>query len=241
MFYAYLPTIWVITMNYDVVYVLKDNPPTESLRYSLRSLQNFPHNKVWFVCGVPDGLVPDHQIRHEQKGASNWQKSTSSIYQVCHEKELTDYFWLFNDDFFVMKPVENMKPIYNGTLYRRIKELEEKNLGKTLYSRELEKAYHLLTEKGYKTYNYAVHMPMLINKKKALKLINEYPSMASFRSIYGNIYKVGGVNRKDVKVLSHTEVPKNSVFLSTTDSSFDDGKVGEYIRSVFTEPSRFEI
>ena len=228
-------------MEYDIVYILKDNPPTESLRYSLRSLVNFPHRDVWFVCGVPDGIKPDHQIRHEQKGASNWQKSTSSVYRACLEKGISENFWLFNDDFFVMQPIEGMKPIYNGTLYRRIKELETKNMGKTLYSRELEKVYNLLTEKGCKTYNYAVHMPMLINKKKALKLITQYPYMASFRSMYGNICKVGGVNRPDCKVLSHTDVPKDSMFLSTTDSSFDNGAVGEYIRSVFTEKSRFEV
>ena len=226
---------------YDIVYVLKDNPPTEELRYSLRSLVNFPHREVWFVCGVPDGIVPDHQIRHEQRGASNWQKASSSIYLACREKGITEDFWLFNDDFFVMKPVKSTKPIYNGTLFRRIQELESKNFGKTLYSRELEKVYNLLMDDGYKTLNYAVHMPMLINKKKALEVIYKYPDVPSFRSLYGNYWDLGGVNRKDCKVLSHTEVPKSKAFLSTTDSAFSEGKVGEYIRSVFTEPSRFEV
>lgn len=240
MLQGYLLTIRGITM-YDIVYVLQDHPPTEELRYSLRSLVNFPHRDVWFVCGVPDGIKPDHQIRHEQRGASNWQKSTSSVYLACQNKNITDDFWLFNDDFFVMKPVKNMKPIYNGTLYRRIQELEQKNLGKTLYSRELERVYNILMDDGYGTLNYAVHMPMLINKKKALAVINQYPDAPSFRSLYGNVCKVGGVNRKDVKVLSHTEVPKGKTFLSTTDTAFRDGKVGEYIRECFPEQSRFEI
>lgn len=226
---------------YDIVYVLKDNPPTEELRYSLRSLVNFPHREVWFVCGVPDGIKPDHQIRHEQRGASNWQKSTSSVYLACLEKGLTEDFWLFNDDFFVMKPVKSMKPVYNGTLYRRIQELEERNFGKTLYSRELEKDYRMLMEEGYKTLNYSVHMPMLINKKKALQLLDKYPNLPSFRSLYGNYWDIGGVNRKDCKVLSHTEVPKNTRFLSTTDTAFQYGKVGEYIRECFPEKSRFEL
>ena len=226
---------------HDIVYILKDNPPTEELRYSLRSLVNFPHRDVWFVCGIPDGITPDHQIRHEQRGASNWQKSTSSLYRICHEGAVTEDFWLFNDDFFIMKPVESLKPIYNGTIYRRIQELEQKNMGKTLYSRELEKVYNILMDDGYKTRNYAVHMPMLINKNKALEVINEYPNASSFRCLYGNRFDIGGVNRKDCKVLSHTEVPKNKPFLSTTDTSFRDGKVGEYIRECFPEPSRFEI
>ena len=35
----------------DIVYFVKDTDTNEELRYSLRSLANFPHGKVWFYGG----------------------------------------------------------------------------------------------------------------------------------------------------------------------------------------------
>lgn len=227
---------------HDIVYILKDNPPTEELRYSVRSVcKNFPFNKIWFVCGVPDGITPDHQLRMAQIGASNWQKSTSSVYRACQNKRITEDFWLFNDDFFVMKPVDELPPIYNGTLHSRIRELEERHNGKTLYSRELERLRFQLIEDGYLApLNYAVHVPMLINKKKGLELFHRYPDVRMFRSLYGNIFDVGGISQPDVKIFHVEDEPTDTTFLSTTETSFETGKVGEYIRSQFPEKCRYE-
>lgn len=38
-------------MEYDAVYILKNDIDPSELRYSLRSLENFPHGKVWFFKG----------------------------------------------------------------------------------------------------------------------------------------------------------------------------------------------
>ena len=51
---------------YDVVYFVKDTKENEELRYSLRTLKNFPHAKVWFYGGCPEGLKPDHHVYVKQ-------------------------------------------------------------------------------------------------------------------------------------------------------------------------------
>ena len=227
----------------DIVYVLKKDVEPNELIYSLRSVEaNMPHARVVFVGGKPDGIEPDLYLPHEQRGVSNWERSTSSIEYIAKCKEISDDFWLFNDDIFVMKPINELKPIYNGTLYRRVQAIEKKRMGApSLYSTQLRATKELLDSERLHSYNYAVHMPMMINKAKALEVIRKYPKCKMFRSLYGNYHRVGGINRPDCKIVNlDTEPSKDAIFLSTTEQSFAKGKVGEFIRSKFKKPSRFE-
>ena len=58
----------------DIVYVLKNGIHGDELKYSLRSLKNFTHDKVWFYGGKPEGLVPDVMVEYSQHGRSKWEK-----------------------------------------------------------------------------------------------------------------------------------------------------------------------
>ena len=50
----------------DIVYLLREGENDE-LRYSLRSVErNFPHDRVIFYGGKPDGIEPDEYIHIEQ-------------------------------------------------------------------------------------------------------------------------------------------------------------------------------
>ena len=227
---------------HDIVYVLKDDPPSEELRYSLRSVcKNFPYRKIWFFGGKPDGINPDEYVPMKQKGVEVYERSTSSIIQACKTPDVTDDFWLFNDDFFVMKPVEDLPPIFDRTLQKRIEQIRTNNGGGTsLYSIRLEQTKALLEADGKKTFNYAVHIPMLINKKKALEVFSHYPRSRMFRSLYGNYWNIGGRQMKDVKVNKKDDIPsKTSPFLSTNGVSFN-GETGAYIRKMFLDKCRYE-
>ena len=111
---------------HDIIYILKPDIKPEELRYSLRSVEeNFPHRKVFFVCGQPKGFEPDGRIRHQQTG-SKWERIRSSMYEVINTEEVTDDFFLFNDDFFVMKPFEGEFVNYvNRTLGEYVQKLRE--------------------------------------------------------------------------------------------------------------------
>ena len=52
---------------------------------------------------------------------------------------------------------------------------------------------------------------------------------------------MGGVLTDDFKVFDMDVLPRDGVaIVSTTDKTFRDGKVGEYIRSMFSEPCEYE-
>ena len=90
----------------DIVYILKEDVDPYELTYSLRSVEkNFPHRKVWFVCGQPEGLIPDGRIIHRQHSTIRGERTRESMWKIIRNPDITEEFFLFNDDFFIMKPV----------------------------------------------------------------------------------------------------------------------------------------
>lgn len=222
-------------MANDIVYLLRNGIDSEELRYSLRSVQaNFPYNKVWFVGGCPKDITPDVYIPMKQQGNTKWARSTSSLKAVCKAESLTEDFWLFNDDFFILEPVNDLPYMYKGLLADR------QPLNST-YMHMLKATEEQLTKAGLSTLDYAIHVPMLINKQKAQIVFRQFPNNPMFRCLYGNYWQVGGELVSDVKIYDReTLPPENARLCSTVDEIFRFGAVGKYIKKRFTEPSKWE-
>ena len=232
--------------DYDVVYFVKDTAENEELRYSLRSLENnWPYNRVWFAGGCPGRLNPDKHMNLEQTGDDKWNKVRSMIRTVCENDDITEDFWLFNDDFFVLKQsAMQLLPTYNKDLGTYAEQTDEK-VGPSEFTKRLRKAEEKLQESGKYTLNYEVHKPMLINRKKAIEVLDEFPDTPGFRSLYGNYWQIGGTNKPDkkIKVLDYNKmdaVKTKWSFVSTSDDSFNYGNIGKFLREKFNKPSRFE-
>lgn len=225
---------------FDVVYFVKDTEVNEELKYSVRSLVNFPHKRVWFYGGCPKDLKPSYHIKIEQDQPTKWENIFKMFKMACENKQITNNFWLFNDDFFIMNPVKSGPCYYDGDLYKRVVTLEDRHGGITPYSQQLRYTLQELESMGCTTLNYAVHTPMLINKKKGEELCNIIDG-PMIRCAYGNYFKIGGENHKDVKINSKTLKYNNSDYLSTDDKSFTHGIVGEQIRNIFKEKCKYEL
>lgn len=224
----------------DIVYFVKESPVNEELRYSLRSLSNIPHKQVYFYGGCPKGLKPDYHIHVTQDKENKWQNVSKMLRMACNNSKITKNFWLFNDDFFVMNKVLHPVNYFSGDLYKRIVQLEDKYSGITKYSTELRKMCQELEALGCSSKNYAVHYPMLINRKKALELLN-ITDNPMFRSLYGNFANVKAEWSNDCKITSKYKEWKGSDYLSTEDKVFADGIVGKQIRKRFPDKCKYEI
>lgn len=237
------------TGHYDIVYFLKNSPTNEELMYSLRSVeQNFQYHEVWFYGGCPNNLRPDHHIATRQLALSKWQRVRDMLYQACQNDDITENFWLFNDDFFILKPKKETMPVqYNRTLEERIKKIEGRHDNKpNEYTRRLRHLVETLKKAGKPTKDYAVHKPMLINRKKMIEVLDKFPDEPMSRALYGNYYELGGVSKHDMKIQllrynKMSEVMQQWDFLSTSDESFENGTVGRYIKNKFIIKSRFEL
>ena len=227
--------------NTDVVYILRNGiaENVDELAYSLRTVcKNWTYRRVWFVGGDPRTIKPDGAIYHTQRGASRYEKVRDSVARVCECGDISDPFYLFNDDFFIMRPFTEYQPRRHGTIWEHVERLQNRWHGSN-YTKEIEYTAQLLKQYGYTQYNYALHVPFLVNKKKALEVYRAFPSSSMFKDLYGNYCNIGGVEAEDGKVTAILEQPKGDI-ISTTEATFAHGFVGQVIRQRFNKKSKYE-
>lgn len=233
--------------KYDIVYMVKDSSPNEELRYSLRSVEKNwgPRGNVWIFGGCPDGIKPDRFVPVEMILPGKWENTHRLMRLICQNDEISEDFWFFNDDFFVMKPVsEDIPQMYNGTISEIIRLVECEDAGVKYWTDQLHILDDLFRREGMSCLNYEVHKPMLINRKKMLAVMDRYRTILFTRSLYGNYYEIGGVDSCDVLVkfaYSGISWVMEEDFVSTTEDSFAYGEIGEHIRGLFPQPCTMEV
>ena len=226
----------------DIVYFLKDDIKGDELRYSMRSVaRNFPHDKVWFIGGQPKGLTPDYRMYIKQNAPTKWENVRNMLRAVCKTEDVSEDFWLFNDDFFILEPWDSEEQLYNGTLLDHIEHIERRHGNvPSSYTTRLRQCYDELNVCGYGQKNYAIHCPMLINRKKMLQTLDKFWNCPMFRCLYGNMWAVGGKNVKDNKIAGRDTVMTQTGWCSTTDETFRSGLVGNVIRNALPDPCVYE-
>lgn len=225
---------------WDIVYFVKDTPDNEELRYSLRSLSNFPHRKVWFYGGCPKGLNPDFHVPVKQDKDNKWKNVSMMLDMACNNPAITEEFWLFNDDFFIMEEIKQPKNYYRGDLYKRIVQLEDVYKGFTSYSKLLRNCAKELESLGCPTKDFSLHIPLKINKSDMIN-IRKMTDFEGFRSLYGNYYNIAHDTMNDCKIVSLGKRYKGGCYLSTDDKTFKDGIVGRQIRERFPDKCKYEL
>lgn len=227
------------TGKHDIVYMLREGK-NEELVYSLRSVEeNFAYRRVWFAGGKPSGLEPDAYMPIKQDAPSKWENVRNSLIEVCKNDEISEDFWLFNDDFFVLEPCDDSLPTF---YWKTLDDWIEHCKNATEYAGRLRHLKKTLEDAGLPIMNYAIHVPMLINRKKALEALEKYPDEPMFRALYGNYVGLKGVEMADYKLRRmDKKIEPGHIFVSTQDDSFHSGIVGRQLRDKFTYKSRFEV
>jgi hypothetical protein len=208
----------------DYVYICRTGD-NEELRYSLRSIEeNAPEGRVWVVGGKPDWYVGD--FIEVPDIHTKFNNINNCIEAAINHPELSEDFVMMNDDFFVLSKVNSFPTFYGGKLRDRKDEYSLIALHSP-YTRLLIRTYNQLFDAGiYDPLDYDIHMPMVFNKEK-LKSLMPIPYLV--RSIYGNMFSIGGTEVKDTKVYgtpgyehrSHDVNDQSFPFVSTEDSSFE--------------------
>lgn len=229
------------TKELDIVYCLKNgNEDFDELRYSLRSLENFPHRNIWIYGGCPNWVK---NVRHVPmvQPLTKWQNSTRMLEEACRNNEISKDFVWFNDDFFIMKPVEKLEYWHDRTLRERADDFRTRLQPTSRYGATLLAVSAALENAGKPTKNYALHIPIIFNRYQFLAMCRKYPSIIHGRSPYANEYEVDSIQHPDVKIYDlHSEIPEDAIFASTTNTSFEQGLVGKMIRQAFPNPCEYE-
>lgn len=220
-----------------IPYKLNDG---EELRYTLRSIEkNFPHARIFICDEVPDWCTNVIQVPYKGFYGSlkrnRFLNAEERLMCILEDPRLSEDFWYWGDDIYTTIPITQEPPVYHRGVLPR-------NDNNSAYQTMLTKTRKLLDERFiYRGTNYEVHMPMKMNKFKRasinyfLRRDFERGQLALMRSVYGNLFEVGGVQVEDKKNIIDKEFP----FLSSNGQAFA-GEFGDYIRGLFPEPSRYE-
>lgn len=227
----------------DIVYCLKNSLNNEELRYSLRSLKNLPHREVWMVGGMPPQWVKGvHYIPFENNCETKWDNTRQALQIVCETKGISSDFIWFNDDFYVLQPIQDLRYHYDRTLSERANEtISQKTHTMSKYGHRLMQAQMELIQHNKPFKNFELHCPIIYNKKKMLACLKKYPHSVLPRSLYCNEYNIDALQNGDYKIedLQKT-ISAGSPFASTSDNSFRSGEIGRQIRGIFPLPSEYE-
>jgi hypothetical protein len=208
----------------DFVYFCRPGN-NEELRYSIRSLYaNYKNATVWVVGEKPDWYVGN--FIYVEQGHSKFNNVLESIKVVCSSDQIKSSFVLMNDDFFILKPINPYNMYHGGKLSSKIDKYDNL-MPSASYVQMLKNTFYQLTKLGVSDpLDYELHIPMMMNKKKLFRSLRQG---VLWRSMYGNLNKVGGEMMDDVKVYISGVFKNNlsynledyDIFLSTDDNSFN--------------------
>jgi hypothetical protein len=225
----------------DVVYINRPGDENEELRYSLRSLRNLPHDRVFIVGYSPVWVRGCESITVDRANGKHVSAERNLI-AACNSLEVSDPFYVFNDDFYVMRPMEQIPTLHEGPLDQVIEAHREGSA----YRFAMKATYDRLLEIGIpEPLGYELHTPMLIEKLGMQMALSLGPKIIGMhnRTMYGNLMEVGGAQTADVKVYPNDKSKSYEAWplLSTSDRTFKYHPIGRYIRESFPDPSRYEF
>jgi hypothetical protein len=228
----------------DFVYICKDGI-NEELRYSIRSVvESFPDSNIWVVGGKPPWYIGNH-ISVKQV-LTKYRNAIQNLNTICNSNEISEEFVLMNDDFYIIKNISSIKTYHGGLLLDKIN-LYQKLNSNSNYTRKLSATYKKIKSLGIESpLDYELHVPMVMEKKK-LKQILENNDQFLWRSIYGNVFNIGGEQMEDVKVYSRGPLVLKSynikkdehIYLSSADNSFDM-ILNTILRKQFIQITKYE-
>jgi hypothetical protein len=228
----------------DFVYICKDGI-NEELRYSIRSVvESFPDSNIWVVGGKPPWYIGNY-INVKQV-LTKYRNAIQNLNAICSSNEISEQFILMNDDFYIIKNINIIETYHGGLLLDKIN-LYQKLNSNSNYTRKLSATYKKIKSLGIESpLDYELHIPMVMEKKK-LKQILQNNDQFLWRSIYGNVFNVGGDQMEDVKVYSRGplvlksyNIKKNEhIYLSSADNSFDM-ILNNILRKQFSQRTKYE-
>jgi hypothetical protein len=222
----------------DIVYIFREwSENCLELRYSLRSLKNIKHWKVFIIGYKPKWIKNIIHIDAEDPYIIKSLNALHKINIACNDDRISDDFILMNDDFYITEPTE-VKYYYQGTMENHLIDKRNRSLHWS-YVRNLTKTYTLFQ----KWMDFSLHAPIIYNKKKFLEL-QEYYDMKEWyllRNLYCNHYKIEWEYLEDCKIREIKDIPKIlPTFLSNMDNLINTEEFKEFLNNLFPKASKYE-
>lgn len=231
-----------------IAYILGDGSKYNNLelRISLRSAEKYLNPKKVIVCGHDPGFlsdkvtyIPNYPIKKENDAAFGIKEN---LLALCKSDLVPDEFTLLNDDYFFLAPMTDFPYYHKGELRAAME-----RIGSGVFYGHLLATAVVLENKKLGTKHFDCHWPIVYNKKKLLKIIEEQnwnvPLGPTIRSMYCNTLGIDGQYIDDVKinkpVLDWAAATAGMPMISVGDEAFDR-ICRSYFISLFGTKSAYE-
>lgn len=226
----------------DIVYPVKPGDNNAELRYSLRTVEvNYPHADIWIVGHKPGWLkgvnfIPGNDHPHPAAIYHN-------ILAACRHPDVPDRFVVFNDDFYVTEPVTEIPVLYRGRLLDHLKLPRVRSHYNSWWAKSLHTTKIVLQALGYvDPLSYELHAPLPVDKEAMRDTLERFAHVEpdnppQWRTLYGNLHNIGGVEHRDCKAFKRGDV--HVPFHSTDDNSWR--YFAAYFSANFPDPSQYEV
>lgn len=220
----------------DIVYYVRNGDRNDELRYSLRSLDNLPHDRVFIVGHTPKWVTGVTSIPGNVVTTGPQQTAVDNLIRACEAVD-AERFIVFNDDFYVMEPMDAIPSWHAGPLDEKARRTHGG------YGAALKVAEMRLAELGVTdALAWTLHIPVLVVRGALQAILSSLEPLRrvlpEWRTMYGNLVGATGEQHDDVKVFHRRPIPRGP-FLSSLDSNF--GLVLPTLRERFPEPCRYEV
>lgn len=211
------------------------------LKYSLRSFERNLSNMgnlflVTDLSGVPSFLKGYVHLPCPDDTNLAAVNTYKKILKACLDPRVSEDFLLSNDDFYLNRKFDAATfPYYHrGDIMARWDRIADKN-SHYMVSKRI--TANVLKRRGYTTFHFGIHCPMLINKTKFLQLVSQFKWEQSrgylTRCIYGNVWKMPVTFHRDTILNLPLNIPGGSLdkhpFFSVR-----HGKVNEHMKQLFS-------
>lgn len=219
---------------------------TDELKYTLRGIEQcLEYGKIVIVGDIPDWVqnvltMPLNRLTNKAQ-----LDCELSIRQAL--PYVNDEFYLFNDDFIMLKPTESIPNLHEGDIDDVIRS-KSKNVMTSRASKSLLLTKKFLNNKGVDyPVAYTLHTPVKYSKDKyqrcsdlilpTLKNVTILP-----RTVYGNLYGDMSVIHEDVKIYTKDQpLPKDRYCVSTWDKAWDGSIAKKQIQEIYPNKSKYEV
>lgn len=226
----------------DIVYPLSEGLShfrNEEIRYSLRSVEKYVKNyrNIYIIGDKPRYL--NEKIIHipfrENPSFCKERRIMEKFYFASGIPEISDNFLMFNDDYYFKKNFNAQKV---NNYYKSKLEDSINNRKEGTYKTSLKNTYEALKKKGYQTYNYDIHYPLIYNKQKFREVMESYDWDVRLgyvvKSLYANTLGVKGYLKRDYKL--KTEHDKEKILEKIEEADiFSTGEITRTIIGILNE------
>lgn len=234
----------------DLLYIVRPDGDHDNLRYSLRSAATFlPHGRIWIAGYRPDWCRNVRHIDVQEIPGAKFGNIHAAMLAACQHPNMSAQFTFFNDDMFIMRPLRDGVPmLHRGLLQQHLRKslarLSDGGRFQDLQSHKqggVDSLWWLEDQGVDEPLSYDLHVPMPIDKHAMADTLHRTAHVAPgfMRSLYGNLYQLGGRRMSDVKAeRAHSQTP-HGPFISVHPRAWD-GATGRYVRRKLRQPCQYE-